>query len=99
MSLQTDVGVATVKQVCGVFGISRQAYYAAKQAQDEKEPPPRRGGKRAPAVAVEVLLEATIEIVDAQPAWGSGNISSSTRCDREQTLAAWLRARSRAGVS
>lgn|GEM_PF-4302282 len=31
MNLQTDVGKATVKQVCGVFGLSRQAYYAAKR--------------------------------------------------------------------
>jgi hypothetical protein len=32
MNLQTDVGVARVTQVCAVFGISREAYYAARRS-------------------------------------------------------------------
>ena len=31
MNLETDVGKASVTQVCKLFGLSREAYYAAKR--------------------------------------------------------------------
>ena len=48
MSLTTSRGEATVGQLCEAFGISRQAYYAARKAPANKElkPPLRRRSER-----------------------------------------------------
>ena len=68
MSRETSAGVATVTQLCEAFGISRQAYYAAKK--------PRPAAKvvairRAPRhTSSEVALAAIREVIRAEPAWG-----------------------------
>jgi transposase InsO family protein len=68
MSRETSAGVATVTQLCEAFGISRQAYYAAKK--------PRPAAKvvairRAPKhTSSEVVLAAIREVIKAEPAWG-----------------------------
>ena len=53
MSLTTSRGTATVGQLCEAFGISRQAYYAARKEprREEKERgEPRRAGRRGDAL-------------------------------------------------
>lgn len=68
MSRETSAGVATVTQLCEAFGISRQAYYAAK-----KPPPAAKvvAIKRAPKhTSSEVVLAAIREVIKAEPAWG-----------------------------
>jgi transposase InsO family protein len=68
MSRETSAGVATVTQLCEAFGISRAAYYAAKN--------PRPAAKvvairRAPRhTSSEVALDAIREVIKAEPAWG-----------------------------
>ena len=68
MSRETSAGVATVTQLCEAFGISRQAYYAAK-----KPRPAARvvAIRRAPKhTSSEVVLAAIREVIKAEPAWG-----------------------------
>lgn len=78
MNLQTDVGKATVKQVCEVFGISRQAYYEAKRptGQPEMKVPEAKPLKEPRWTSATVLLEAIVTIVATHAAWGSA------RCGR-----------------
>lgn len=74
MSRETDAGVATVKQVCKAFGLSRAAYYAARKhvpeqadgggAQVLRLPRPPRGTR------AEVVLRAIREVLEENPAWG-----------------------------
>lgn len=70
MSLTTSRGDATVGQLCEAFGISRQAYYAARTAPERKpnvrRPPERRG----PWVSDATLIEKIEAVVAEFPAWG-----------------------------
>jgi putative transposase len=89
LSLQTDVGVATVKQACAVFGISRQAYYEAKRPTGQLELPLRRGGteerqqsaKEMPGgwATAEELEAAIRAVVDEHPAWGVRKVWATLR--------------------
>lgn len=70
MSRQTSRGRASVRQLCQVFRISRQAYYAAQQA-PEPAPAVRPRRERQGDWATTAELEAGIKRVVAEhPAWG-----------------------------
>ena len=74
MSLTTSRGPATVGQLCEAFGISRQAYYAARKAprssgaQERKDI--RRPERRGPWVSDATLCEKIQQVVAEFPAWG-----------------------------
>jgi putative transposase len=73
MSLTTSRGEATVGQLCETFGISRQAYYAARKAPASKElerPLRRRPERRGPWVSDATLVEKIRQVVAEFPAWG-----------------------------
>jgi putative transposase len=74
MSLTTSRGKATVGQLCAAFGISRQAYYAARKAPQPKaakEPGTgRRPERRGPWVSDVTLVEKIRQVVAEFPAWG-----------------------------
>lgn len=80
MSRTTSAGEATVRQLCRAFGISRQAFYAARQrAQRDIEvvaTPRDRGGDWLSSA--EVMLSIR-EIVKAEPAWGVRKVWASLR--------------------
>ena len=82
MNLQTDVGKATVKQVCEVFSLSRQAYYAAKRpARDvvtAKREPKATPKEPAWASAASVLA-AILVIVESHAAWGVRKVWATLR--------------------
>lgn len=69
MSLTTSRGKATVGQLCEAFGISRQAYYAARRSPTAK-PPKQRAPRRGPWVPDSTLCEKIREVVAEFPAWG-----------------------------
>ena len=71
MSLTTSRGDATVGQLCEAFGISRQAYYAARKA-PPREPTARRRRpeRRGPWVSDATLIEKIQAVVAEFPAWG-----------------------------
>lgn len=81
MNLQTDVGKATVKQVCAVFGISRQAYYEAKRptGQLEMKLPEAKPKKKPRWTSATVLLEAILAIVATHAAWGVRKVWATLR--------------------
>jgi transposase InsO family protein len=74
MSLTTSRGNATVGQLCEAFGISRQAYYAARKAprsSGSQEPEGlRRPERRGPWVSDATLCERIQRVVAEFPAWG-----------------------------
>jgi len=57
MSLATSRGRATVRQLCETFGISRQAYYAARKAPQRESENRRRPERRGPWVSDATLIE------------------------------------------
>lgn len=69
MSLTTSRGKATVGHVCEAFGISRQAYYAARKAPAVKTSD-RRPERRGPWVADATLCAQIRDVVAEFPAWG-----------------------------
>ncbi len=82
MSRETVAGVATVKQLCATFGVSRQAYYAAKKA-----PPPATNVMRLPvrpdvAPAAKVLEKIQL-IIGESPAWGVRKVWATLRREHE----------------
>jgi len=91
MSRQTSRGTAQVTQVCVVFGITRQAYYAAKQraaAPPAPAPPPRP--ERAGPWATDAELEAGIRRVVAEhPGWGTRKVWAVLR--RQKVVASRTR--------
>jgi transposase InsO family protein len=72
MSLTTSRGRATVGQLCEAFGISRQAYYAARTRPRSPQAPTgsRRPERRGPWVSDATLVEKIQEVVAEFPAWG-----------------------------
>jgi transposase InsO family protein len=75
MSLTTSRGKATVGQLCEAFGISRQAYYAARQqrrveAAGGEGPGRRRPERRGPWASEATLARRIRETVTRFPAWG-----------------------------
>ena len=82
MSRQTARGFAPVTQLCAAFGVSRQAYYAARQraARAPATPPPRLERPGPWATAAE--LEAGIRrVIAAHPAWGTRKVWAVLRRD------------------
>jgi putative transposase len=69
MSRQTSRGQATVRQLCQVFRISRQAYYAASKTPEPASPKPRRE-RRGPWATASELEERIRGVVAEHPAWG-----------------------------
>jgi putative transposase len=70
MSRETSRGRASVRQLCQVFHISRQAYYVAT-----RDPGPERGSRPrrerlGPWATASELEERIQRIVDGHPAWG-----------------------------
>ena len=74
MSLTTSRGRATVGQLCEAFGISRQAYYAARNAPQrdstDRRARLRRPERRGPWVSDATLIEKIQAVVAEFPAWG-----------------------------
>lgn len=78
MNLQTGLGKASVTQACALFGISREAYYAAKRppaTRDGGRPLPATAGEAAPrrgrpGVTAAALEEGIRAAVKANPARG-----------------------------
>ncbi len=71
MSLTTSRGDATVGQLCEAFGISRQAYYAARKAPRREPAKERRSlGRLGPWVSDATLIENIQRVVAEFPAWG-----------------------------
>jgi putative transposase len=73
MSLTTSRGDATVGQLCEAFGISRQAYYAARKAPRSRASEGRSRGRperRGSWVSDAVLIEKIQQVVAEFPAWG-----------------------------
>ena len=70
MSLTTSRGKATVAQLCEAFGISRQAYYAARKAPAAVPMARRRPERRGAWVSDGDLCASIRQVVAAFPAWG-----------------------------
>ena len=73
MSLTTSRGDATVGQLCEAFGISRQAYYAARKAPQSRAREDRRRSRpehRGLWVSDAALIEKIQQVVAEFPAWG-----------------------------
>jgi putative transposase len=74
MSLTTSRGEATVGQLCEAFGISRQAYYAARKAPRSEAANALGRGRRSerggPWVSDATLIEKIRRVVSEFPAWG-----------------------------
>jgi putative transposase len=88
MSLETEVGRATVALLCSVFGLSRAAFYVAKreaQAQPSAEvitfpsPAQRPVPKAERWAPAEALREAIEAIAKAHPAWGVRKVHAVLR--------------------
>lgn len=78
MSRKTSSGNASVLQLCQLFGLSRQAYYAAQRIPAAvPEPKPEA---RAPRGASVAQLEPRIrDLVQSHPAWGVRKIWACLR--------------------
>lgn len=95
MSLTTSRGKATVGQVCEAFGISRQAYYAARKPPVEKAASGRRPDHRGTVVAEATLCERIRAVVAEFPVWGVRKVWArlrrlGTRVSRKRV---WIRMR------
>lgn len=78
MSRVTSLGVATVRQVCRAFQISRQAYYAAQRPAKAVLRIVRPKAAR-PCVSVAELEPKIREIVNTSPAWGVRKVWATLR--------------------
>jgi len=78
MSRETSSGKASVLQLCRVFGLSRQAYYATRRVPSEPLGPKPRS--RAPRGASVAQLEPRIrDLAQSHPAWGVRKIWACMR--------------------
>jgi transposase InsO family protein len=80
MSRQTDAGIATIRLLCALFGISRAAYYAARRLVAAASSVARRGGRQA-ATPTEPLLAAIRAVLVREPAWGVRKVWATLRRD------------------
>lgn len=93
MSRDTEFGKASVVAVCGVFGLSRAAYYAAKretstpartEAEESPLSSPSASGKARRGISVGVLRDAILAIATQHPAWGVRKVHAMLRrCPHE----------------
>lgn len=80
MNRDTPAGKATVRQLCEVFGLSRQAYYKALEAPaTTPEPPPER--RRSRWVTAEEASSAIWPLAEAHPSWGVRKIWACLKRD------------------
>lgn len=77
MSRETDAGEATVTAVCALFGVSRQAYYAARKAPAEATTARRIGRPRG--VPASELLVGVRQVLADQPGWGHRKVWATLR--------------------
>jgi putative transposase len=78
MSRETSRGTATVRQMCGAFGLSRQAYYAAQREPEVRALRPR-AERRGPWATAEELEAGIRRVVAANPGWGVRKVWASLR--------------------
>ena len=78
MSRDTSSGRATVRQLCAVFRVSRQAYYEARRSSERGPTKPRRE-RRGPWVSDAELIAGIKAIVAENPAWGTRKVWASLR--------------------
>ncbi len=81
MVRETSRGNATVKDLCALFRISRQAFYAARKRLD-KEPanqPTKRPERRGPWATNEELTTGIRQVVEERPAWGVRKVWATLR--------------------
>jgi transposase InsO family protein len=76
MSRTTPGGTASVRLLCRTFGLSRQAYYAARRAPTATV---RRLPTRPAAASADTVLAAIRAIVAAEPAWGVRKVWATLR--------------------
>jgi putative transposase len=82
MSRETSLGVATVRQVCRAFDLSRQAYYAALRL---PEPKPGVEKRKLPRCTEVAALEPRIrKIVAENPAWGVRKVWATLRREKQR---------------
>lgn len=82
MSRETSSGLATVRQLCRAFELSRQAYYAALRPPATKPPAERRHG--TPRCTEVAVLEPRIrQIVAENPAWGVRKVWATLRRQKQ----------------
>jgi len=78
VSRTTSQGEGTVRQLCGVLGIARQAYYAAARGHEPRprDPLAERDG---PWVSTARIVSAIQDVVRDRPAWGIRMVWASLR--------------------
>lgn len=82
MKRETAAGRATVRLVCRLFAISRQAYYAARRATARAAAETAKVVRlpvRPGVTAAAVVLAAIREIIKAEPAWGVRKVWATLR--------------------
>jgi putative transposase len=70
MSRETSRGEANVTQLCGAFGISRQAYYIARRSPGPVEAPTPRPERAGPWATAKELVQGIWTVLRRFPAWG-----------------------------
>lgn len=81
MNRDTPAGKATVKQLCEVFGMSRQAYYKAVQEPQSTPEPPPSAPRRKRWVTAEEASNAIWPLAEAHPSWGVRKIWACLKRD------------------
>lgn len=82
MSRDTSRGKATIKQLCRVFSISRQAYYQAHQEPREEATPAQRPTTVGRWATDAELLEGAQQLVRDNPGWGTRKVWAVLRRHR-----------------
>jgi putative transposase len=80
MSRETSSGYATVRQLCKAFSLSRQAFYAARQA-CQRRPSEAASTSRRGGVCVAELEPKIRALAQAHPAWGVRKVWACLRRD------------------
>lgn len=78
MSLSTSAGRSTVRLLCATFGVSPQAYYAARK-RPEKRAKVVRLPRRPDYASNDEVLAGVREVVAENPAWGVRKVWATLR--------------------
>ena len=91
MSRETSLGVATTKQLCEAFGISKQAYSVARRPRTEQAPEgPRKPPRQCLTwLSAEELRQAIQEVLAYHRGWGVRKVWAFLR--REEKRASYKR--------